>query len=492
MKRLLLALCVYVALFAPLRAGAAEERWFEIKSPNFTVWSNAADGNARTLVWQLEQIRSAMSALWPWAKVEMSKPMLVLAVKDEQSMKNLAPKYWETRGSVQPVSVWVSGADQHYLAIRADVRGEDNATLNPHTSAYFSYVNLVLDASFERDLPLWFSRGLAGVLSNTLVRENHIALGAPIPWHLEMLRERARIPLARLVSVDRSSPEYLKGDALSILDAQSWAFVHYLMFGEGGVHRERVNRLATLLAAGKPGDAAVTEALGPVEAYERGFGNYLQRNVFSYQKAIVDSNVKRERFAARPMPPAEAAAGRAVFHVAMQRPTEAQALIAEARRTNPNEPGAYLAEALQADRADRREEAKAAFVKATELGSSNAYAAYRAATLHWPRPDAAQLEQMEKALVRSIELNPSFAPAYADLAEVRTWLKKPPVEVMPLLAKAVTLEPRSPRHRLTAARVLWRLGSPDEARKAAQVALTLADTDAERAQAEQLLTSFNR
>ena len=493
MKRVFAAVCLTVLGVSALpHVAAADERWFEIKSPHFTVWSNAPDGNTRTLVWQLEQIRSAIAVVWPWAKVEMAKPLMVVAVKDEAGIKALAPEYWEQKRGVRPVSVWVSGADQHYMVIRADIRGDDNATLNPHTSAYFTYVNLILQASFDRDLPLWFARGLAGVLSNTLVRNDHIAIGAPIPWHIEEMRARRPFPLTRLVALTRESPEYTQGDGLGKIDAQSWAFVHYLMFGAKGAHQARVNRLASLLASGRPAGEAVAEALGRIEDFERPFADYVERYIFSYQKALVDASVKRERFAARPIPPAEAAAGRAAFHVAMRRPAEARSLLDAARQANPSEPGVFIAEALQADMDGRRDDAKAAYLKGVELGSSNAYAHYRAAVLHWPRPDAAALPLMEKHLARAVELSPAFAPAYANLAEVRAWLKRPTAEIMPLLATAVKLEPRNPWHRLAGARVLWRLGSPEEARKTAETALTLADSDAARSEAQQLLAAIGK
>lgn len=102
MKRVVCAAaCVLLLASAPTGAKAvAPEKWFEIKSPHFTVWSNADDRNTRKLVWQLEQIRSALTELWPWAKVDLPKPLLVLAPKNEQSMKQLAPRYWEVKDGV--------------------------------------------------------------------------------------------------------------------------------------------------------------------------------------------------------------------------------------------------------------------------------------------------------------------------------------------------------------------------------------------------------
>jgi hypothetical protein len=162
-----LATAAFAALFALMPSDSAEaaDKWTEMKSAHFTVWSNAGDGATRELLWQFEQIRGAVVAMWPWTKVDLTKPIQVLAVRDEQGMKALAPRYWEEKGAVHPASVWVEGADQNYMVIRTDVRSADTDMLNPYTNAYFSYVNLILDSSFDRPIPLWFLRGLAGVAS---------------------------------------------------------------------------------------------------------------------------------------------------------------------------------------------------------------------------------------------------------------------------------------------------------------------------------------
>lgn len=471
---------------------AAAETWFEIKSPNFTVWMTPDDGSARTLLWQLEQVRSALRALWVWAKVDLPKPVLVLAVRKENGIKALAPEYWERKGAVHPVSLWVSGADRHYMAMRTDTQGEDTDRLNPYTSTYFAYSSLILQSSFERRLPLWLERGLAGVCSNTIVREKEIRFGLVIPWHLRNLRQWGRLPVKQLIAVTRSSPEYTQGDRLDRFDAESWAFVHYLMFGDEGAHRPGINKLVELLRTGKAPDAAFAEAIGRPEELDHPLANYIDQSIYGFQRVRVDASVAREGVPARAIPASESAAGRAVYFVAMRRPVEARALIEEARQSNPNEPDAYLAEALLFDREGKRAEAKAAFAKATANGSSNAYAYYRSAVLNWPRPDDETLRQMDKDLSRAADLNPSFAAAHAALAEVRALQHQPLGSVMPLITKAVSLEPGDVWHRLTAARVLWDLEDLDGARKAAQLALALAETEQERDEAQKLLASIQR
>ena len=204
-RSLLVALTLLAAW--PAVSVTAADQWIEVKSAHFAVVSNAGERSTRRLVWQLEQVRSATAALWSWAKPDLNKPLSVIVLKDENSMRALAPQYWEERRSVRPASVWVTGPDQHYLAIRADVEVDDRGTINPYLTAYKSYVDLVLGQSLSRDLPLWFRHGFTGVLSNTIVGDDHILLGAPIQSQIQILRARSSLFLPKLLSITRQSPE---------------------------------------------------------------------------------------------------------------------------------------------------------------------------------------------------------------------------------------------------------------------------------------------
>ncbi len=470
--------------------GAADQ-WIEVRSPHFAVVSNAGEGATRTLVWQFEQIRSVMTSLWPWARVDLNKPMCVIAVKDENSMRLLAPGYWKERGGVRPASVWVTGPDQHYLTIRTDVRAADTETTNPHITAYFSYIGLIMGQSLDPDLPLWFSRGLTGVLSNTLVRDDHVLVGAPIPWQLRRLRENARTVLPKFLTITRRSPEFTDAIRRETFDAQAWAFVHFLMFGEDRKRVAGLDRFAQLVSAGQEAQSAFTEALGPVEALAAPFAAYIDRSIFTFGKVKLDVSVERERLPVRKLAPSESAAVRASFHAVMQRPSEARALIAEAQKGDPKLSGSHAVEALLLDFEQKRDEARAAYVKAVELGSTSAYAHFRLAGLMW-RPDADRdtLVAIEKLLTRAVELNSRYASAYSWLGEIRAILGAG--ESMGLIERAISLEPRDPDHRLRAAFVLARQQKFEEARAQAQTALTLAGSEEERTRAQDLLARIGK
>jgi tetratricopeptide (TPR) repeat protein len=467
----------------------AADQWIEVKSAHFVLTSNASEGATKRLAWQLEQVRSAIGVLWPWAKLDLTKPLSVLVVKDENSMKALVPSYWERKGGTRPATVWVGGADQNYLAIRTDTETRDELNINPYVTSYFSYVSLILQQSVPRPMPLWFSRGLAGVLSNTVVRDAKIFLGPPIPWHLERLREGSRLTTAALLKVDRHSPEYLDGEGLRGFDAQAWAFVHFLMFGENGARWPKLDQFARMTASGADPEVAFREALGKPEDFTGPFLAYVNRSLFTFRQINVDVTVKREGFTVTRLGAGDAAARRALLHAAMRRPIEARAAIAEARQAGVAE--GDVAEALLLEAEDKDDAALAAFTKAVDAGSTSAYAHYRLASLLWRgEPDDATMARVEKLLARAVALNPRYPAAFAMLADARSVLKMGTPVGMAL--HAISLAPGEPHYRLTAARILWREGKYDDALKHAEAALAIADSEAERQRASDTIARITR
>src|SRR5215470_18962443 len=162
---------------------AAQGTWIEIKSPHFTVVSNAGDARSREIAWQFEQVRAAILAGWPWAKVTLDRPVFVVAAKDESTMKSLMPQLRFEPGTVT-TSVAEPGLDRHYIVVRSDVRTDESVESNPYYGAYFVYSALALRNGAEHALPLWYWTGLACVLGNAMIRPAEMRFGLPIPWLL--------------------------------------------------------------------------------------------------------------------------------------------------------------------------------------------------------------------------------------------------------------------------------------------------------------------
>lgn len=84
------------------------------------------------------------------------------------------------------------------------------------------YAHHFLHTQFHGGFPLWFDEGLATLVSFTEVRLNNVRVNHP--FFGDYLSRR--IPMERLLRIDKSSPEYLSMPTTSGIHEQSWAMVH--------------------------------------------------------------------------------------------------------------------------------------------------------------------------------------------------------------------------------------------------------------------------
>ena len=476
----------------PAPAPAAERPWVEVKSPNFTIISDAGEKTARRVAWQFEQVRAVLQRLWPWARVGMDRPVLVYAARNEATLKVLLPEYWETRGAVHPASFFVTAPERHYVALRTDVNEPDSVEANPYFQTYWSYVYLVVLASFEKPLPLWYARGVSDFFANTIVRSKDVQVGRIVPWHFRELRERPFLPLATVLAVDHRSPYMQRNEDMPRFDAAAWGLVHYLFFGEGGNNLQRFNKLSQAFIEGRDAQAALREIYGEADAIEAAVKDYIARNLFLYQKIALDVDVSEEGFRARTITIAENRSAQAALHAAMRRWAEARARAQEAIQADASLAAPHEVEGRVCDAENNKDGALAAYGKAVSLGSTNFHAYYRHAQLLWrPSPDADTLAQMERSLTKAVELNASFASAASYLADIKLSLDQPDAALV-LARRAVSLEPGGSYHHATLAQVLGRLSKIDEALQEANKALTLATTVDARKRAEDTLARLNK
>jgi len=464
----------------------AAETWVEVKAPNFVVISNAGQGIARDTSVEFEQVRAAYVALWPWAHFPEGHATHVLALKDEGTLRRWAPGYFAVKGGIEVVSGSAWLGDRQYLLLRTDSRPAD-ANVTPSYNSYRGYLSLLLSVGLERRLPQWLSNGLEGVFANTAVRDQEIRIGQPMSSELRYFNGHARRPLREILDARPDSPLLLKDGLRDLFDAQAYVLVHFLAFGDRGAHAASLDRFLRLWMEGRSQDQALAEASLDVGVLERQISDYATRPILSYARVKTQSNLETGLLAARTVPPAEIAGLQAAVHVAMQRPVEAQAALQQARTGDPSSPLSYDAEGLLADRDKDRPRAAQAYARAAELGSTSAYSHYRAAQLAWKAdPDAATVARQRRLLERALELNGSYASAHSYLADVLVQQGDAGAGLTHA-KRAIALEPANSYHRVALARALNALGQPDEARKAAELGLTLADDEEDRSHADRFL-----
>jgi hypothetical protein len=461
--------------------------WIEVRSPRFTVVSQASEKATRDLAWQFEQVHAVFTQAYPWAKLESGRPFIVLAVRSENDLRELMPGFWE-RWKMRPGAAFVTGSGWDFVAIRTDLQGSLDAAENPYLMAYKGYVSIVLDASFPGELPFWFSRGLGSFFGNTLVREKDVHVGRLIKSYLELLNRGGRYSIPELLAIDSSSPSFRKEADREVFEAQSWLLVHYLAFGENGTLQPKLNRFAGLLRLGRPGPEAFNEAFGDPASLEAGLGYYLSRRLYKYARLDLDVNIDRASFRLRLLPASEAIALRAGLLSATDEPGPTARTLAEAAlKADVGEPIAHEVLGILAHKENRNDDARDAFARAVENGSRSFYAHYRLAQLLWkPDTDRPTLARIAAALEKAVQLNPDHSWSHRNLAEVRISLGDGRAALEPA-RKAVLLAPGEPLHRLTLARVLGDIGELDASQREVGRGLTLARSEDEKREGRELL-----
>ncbi|MFN8095178.1 MAG: hypothetical protein U0599_23695 [Vicinamibacteria bacterium] len=479
-----LALLSCLAVTAATGPGLeAAESWLAVRTPNFTVVSNAGEGSAQDTANEFEQVRAAYGKIWPSGQLPQGKPTVVLGLRNDGTLRRWAPGYFEVKGGIDVVSGSAEGRDRQFLLLRTDWKPADR-DVTPNFNLYRAYVGLLLRSSFERRLPLWLSTGLSEVLANISVQDDQILVGRPVPWYFADFRQKARYPLQAVLDARAESPLLQKESQRPQFDAQCYVLVHYLMYADKGSHAKPLATFLRLWMAGRSPDQAWAESLGSVSAIESELPAYATQPILSYARIAAEARLDRRRFESRVLPAAEVAGLMAAVHVAMGRPVEAQAALRQAREADPASPASYEAEGQLADRDADRAVAAQAYARAVELGSTSAYVHYRAAQLAWrPEADAPTLARVRRLLERALELHATYANACSFLAEVLVDQGDGKAG-LEMAQRAVAAEPGETYHRVALARALHGLGRDDEAGQAVDAGLRLAETDAERSNAE--------
>jgi tetratricopeptide (TPR) repeat protein len=494
-RRLAFAVALAGGAFAVTPGLHAADTWVEARSAHFRVVTNAGESTARHLAWQFEQIRIALEKQWPFAKAELDRPVTIIGARDELTWRQFRPEEYE-RGTGDPVHYsaysW-SAADAHYILLRE--AGREPAVSqgeNPYRSAYWMYGSVAFNSALNWRLPIWFQRGLAGVLSNTIVGKSDVQTGQPIVAHANTIG-RVRWPLTRLLTATGDSPDLHNSIQLGYFDAHAWGVVQYIVFGVPGEQgAARANALVSLLLNGTPSEAAVTQVYGSVAALESAYVQQAAQGRFFYNKIKVDASQSEAGYTARPLKPEEVPAVRGAWLASTRRPVEARAAVAEIRKLNANSPLSYEIEARLLESENAPGEAAAAFAKAAELGSENFYTYYQAGRSKMTGPFSPESSaQARSAFEKCIALNPTFGVAHSYLANALAQAGQFEAAIGPA-RQAAALAPGVLSNHIQLARLLLRANHKDEALQAAKTAESVARTDADRRVVQGLISEIQR
>src|SRR5215469_4736400 len=233
-------LCIIIlALFFYLPYGsAAEPPWLEIHSSHYTVITDAGEKKGREIALRFEQMRAVFANLLTKDRLNESRPLTILAFKNDSSYYRLAPLH-----QGQPIEApgfLLAGDDQDFVALNAFE--EDSWRAVAHDFAI-----RLLNFNYP-PAQGWFDEGLAEYFSSLRVGNREVEIGAdpelqptvkqdlignqqethPAKSLTELLAAQVWLSLPDLFTM-KHDPARNEGTRHTLYYAQSWIVMHYLL-----------------------------------------------------------------------------------------------------------------------------------------------------------------------------------------------------------------------------------------------------------------------
>jgi len=457
--------------------------WIEVCSPHFVVSSNAGEKEARRIADQFEQIRALFHAEFASLRVDPAQPVLILAAKNENTMKMLLPEDWEVKGHVHPAGLYQQGEDKHYVILRLDSAGD-----NPFHALYHEYTHALLHLNFT-GLPLWLDEGLAEFYGNSRLGEKESRVGTIDESHLYILGQNKLLPIETLLNVEQGSPYYNEANQASVFYAESWALVHYLLLDPEARERGLLKNFVAAWNKGGTQIEAAQQAFGDLKHFGQVIEGYSRQRSFRVGVFKNGQQAADKTYAVRNLSGGEVLAlrGDCATHRKMMeqaRPLVEQAVQAESSLAIAHEAlGYYLYRKQERSGADKE------MRKAMELGSTSFVPPYYHGMLLLQEGlgSSEVLQEAIKSLEKATQINPQFAPAFEGLAHAYSGSPDTQKQALEAGIQAVKLEPTTHAYAINLVYLLLNADRDADARQMAQKILEKATSPEEAKTARELL-----
>jgi hypothetical protein len=330
------------------RSGFAEERerdWFKLVSPNFQLYGNGRQSDAKRLLRELETFRHVASRFLGLTNVQR-RPALVYFFKDDDSFKPFKPRYNDRPATIS--GFHTEDPMDYLLALSKQAR--ESATMHV---LFHEYTHLLTSRQF-RDAPIWLNEGVAEVFATFEERDDRFNIGVAMTNHAYFLQRQPPLPVRALLSVTRDSRDYNEQARAGPFYASSWLLAHHLLFARRGFESNTVARYA----------AACSTTTNQLLAFQQGFGvspldldpalkDYVRGGSYTIVRQTY-ANLAEAQTRAVPFSPGEwdYALGRILQMTRQEELAQARLLAASSRA--PLDPRPFEALALQAWRRNDR------------------------------------------------------------------------------------------------------------------------------------------
>lgn len=482
--RILLVLALCIVKVPSAYAGDPNENWVEVRSPHFTVLSNAGERNGRHVAAQFENIRALFQAAFPKARIDAGKPTIAFALKNENSLKLLLPSYGLNNKEKHIGGLYHMGPDKNFALVRTDITESES---NYH-ALYHEYTHAFLHLNF-RGLPLWLDEGLAEFYGNTGFDAKYVIYGGVDLRQLLVLRPPNQlIPIPALVAADQTSPFYNAQEHAGMFYTESWALVHYFLVSEEVRQQKLIPKFLTLLQSSDDPVEAANESFGDLSKLARHLQAYASQNSFSAIRLPLQTNISEDDFTVRKLAPVEVLVQRADFLLSTGHREEALVVLHEAESKDAKFPALHDSLGYYHYLQSAYDESEREYQQALDSDPSDAMAFFYKAHVLLRKHGYTKetTPQIRNYLNRVVALSPDFAPAHAFLcmADMQDADTRP--KAINEAERAMELEPGNLVYYTDFGKALLRNGRFNEAKLVSEHAQRVAATVRDRA----IATSF--
>lgn len=487
MRVVRLLLTIGSLLLLALSAGASfagdNQQWVEVRSPNFSVITDAGEKRGRDVALHFEQMRSVFGTLMAKAHVNLPVPLQIVAFRSSKEMRAMAPifngKPTEDAGLFQP------GDERSFIML-------DMSVENPWSVVFHEYAHQLMNGNMSTHTDPWFEEGFAEYFASIEVDNKQVRVGKIPENTYRILQGEGMMHVAALFRVQQYSKTYNEsGSHRTVFYAESSLVVHYLY--DNQLIPKLADYYALRIEDKKTVEEATEKAFGmSSERFDKVLRDYLSSGRFKYYAIPTPPNIVAAQFTVAPVSLANAHALLADIDAhSLDHHKQALVEFEDVLRMDPNNADGLRGMGFAYLQQQDYEHAREYFRRAAAVDSKDARVHYYNAllmnrTAGGGAVSGPKTDELKKELETAITLDPKLADAYSLLAYAQATSGEPEKSLM-TIKKALELSPRNETYQLNLANMYVANRKPDEAITVLQALSHSANPDVARHASVQLV-----
>jgi len=142
---------------------AGESQWVEVRSPHFSVVTDAGEKRGREVAMRFEQMRAVFGALMTKANVSLPIPLQIVAFRNTKEMRQVAPLF--NGKATEVAGLFQGGTDRSFIMLDLSVE-------NPWTVVFHEYAHQLMNGNLQGEVDPGFKRGSPNIFPASKLTAN--------------------------------------------------------------------------------------------------------------------------------------------------------------------------------------------------------------------------------------------------------------------------------------------------------------------------------